>query len=282
VVEHGLARRLLQVSATTVNGRFERLGLVVLRDVTELRRLEAVRRDFVANVSHELRTPLTSIRALVETLETGTVDDPAMERDFLGRIVHEVERLTALVEDLMELARLESGRGVVRFEEADAAALLRTAGERLRPQVDRAGLELVYDLPEGLPAVLVERRRIEQVVINLVHNAIKFTPAGGTIAIAAHAEGEWLVVEVRDTGVGIAADEIERLFERFYKSDKARRSEGTGLGLAIARHIVQLHHGEISARSEPGRGATFTFTVPVATGREATALRPPAGPAAPA
>jgi two-component system phosphate regulon sensor histidine kinase PhoR len=281
VVEHGLNRRQLQVSGTTVAGKSERLGLVVLRDVTDLRRLEGMRREFVANVSHELRTPLTSIRALVETLQTGAVDDPAMERDFLGRIVQEVDRLTTLVEDLMDLARLESGRGVGRLEEAGSAELLHAAGERLGEQVERAGLELVYDLPESLPDVLVERRRIEQVMINLVHNAIKFTPPGGTITIAARQEGERVAVDVRDTGAGIASDEIERLFERFYKSDKARRSEGTGLGLAIAKHIIQAHRGEISVRSVPGKGATFTFTLPVATGREASAMRDLEGSSAP-
>ncbi len=281
VIEHGLNRRQLQVSGTTVTGKSERLGLVVLRDVTDLRRLEGVRRDFVANVSHELRTPLTSIRALVETLETGAVEDPEMEREFLGRIVQEVDRLTTLVEDLMDLARLESGRGVGRLEDAETANLLLTAGERLREQVERAGLELLYDLPESLPAVLVERRRIEQVVINLVHNAIKFTPPGGTITIAARQHGERIAVEVSDTGVGIAPDEVERLFERFYKSDKARRSDGTGLGLAIAKHIVQAHRGEISVRSQPGKGATFTFTLPVATSRVATAMRDPVESSAP-
>lgn len=282
VVEHGLRRRHLQISSTTVSGQSERLGLVVLRDISELRRLEGVRRDFVANVSHELRTPLTSIRALVETLESGAVDDPEMEREFLGRIVQEVDRLTALVEDLMDLARLESGRGVVRFAEEDPAEVLRTAGERLREQVTRARLELTYEVPEGLPTVLVDRRRIEQVVINLVHNAIKFTPPGGTITIAARQEGDRVVVDVRDTGIGIVPEEIDRLFERFYKSDKARRSDGSGLGLAIAKHIVQVHRGDISVASAPGQGSTFTFTLPVAASREATSLRLPLGPVAPA
>ncbi len=280
VVEHGLQRRQLQVSGTTVSGKSEQLGLVVLRDVTDLRRLEGVRREFVANVSHELRTPLTSIRALVETLESGAVDDPAMEREFLGRIVQEVDRLTTLVEDLMDLARLESGRGVGEREQVETGELMRIAGERLREQVDRAGVELDYDLPDGLPEVRVERRRIEQVVINLVHNAIKFTPPGGRITISARAEDEWVAVEVRDTGAGISADEIDRLFERFYKSDKARRSDGTGLGLAIAKHIVQAHGGEISVRSTPGEGAAFTFTLPVAANRAASAPQGPAAPSA--
>jgi two-component system phosphate regulon sensor histidine kinase PhoR len=280
-VEYGLRRRVLQATATTVTGKAERLGLVVLRDVTDLRRLEGIRRDFVANVSHELRTPLTSIRALVETLEAGAVDDPEMTQEFFQRIIQEVDRLNALVEDLMDLARLESGRGTMRFEEVATAELLRAAGERLREQVDRARLELAYELPDGLPPVLVERRRIEQVVLNLVHNAIKFTPRDGTITIAARRDDDRVTVEVRDTGVGIPEDEADRLFERFYKSDKARRSEGSGLGLAIAKHIVQAHRGEIGVTSTPGKGSVFTFTLLVATSQEATLLRDPAGPAAP-
>ena len=274
-VEHGLNRRMLQSMATTVAGQAEMLGLVVLRDITDLRRLEGVRREFVANVSHELRTPLTSIRALVETLQSGAVDDPAVTQEFLERIVHEVDRLTALVEDLMDLARLEAGRAAVRFETVPASDLLRTAGERLREQVARAQLDLSYDLPEVLPEVLVDRRRIEQVVLNLVHNAIKFTPAGGAITISARQDGDRVAVSVRDTGVGIARDELDRLFERFYKSDKARRSEGTGLGLAIAKHIVQAHGGDISVESEQGRGSVFGFTVLVAGSSEARDLRVP-------
>ncbi len=281
-VEHGLSRQVLQSTATTVAGKAEQLGLVVLRDITDLRRLEGVRRDFVANVSHELRTPLTSIRALVETLQAGAIDDPAVTDEFLSRIVHEVDRLTALVEDLMDLARLEAGRTPLRFEEHATAELLRAAGERLREQVDRAHLQLEYELPDALPPVFADRRRIEQVVLNLVHNAIKFTPPGGTITIAAGQAGEEMAIEVRDTGVGISSEEIERLFERFYKSDKARRSEGTGLGLAIAKHIVQTHRGEISVSSELGKGSTFRFTLPVATSRAARQLRDPVGPGAPA
>src|SRR5262249_34270273 len=142
--------------------------------------------------------------------------------------------------------------------------LIPGGAERLRPQVDRAGLRLVIDVPPDLPLVLADRARIEQVLINLIHNAIKFTPAG-TITVAARADGAVLHVSVEDTGVGIPEADLPRVFERFYKTDRARRSEGTGLGLAIAKHVVQAHGGTISVTSRPGQGATFEFTLPLVT-----------------
>src|SRR5680860_734973 len=259
-------------SASKVTGRSEFLGLVVLRDITEIRRLEGVRREFVANVSHELRTPLTSIRAIAETIESGTVEDAELTRELMRRIIGEIDRLTALVEDLLDLARLESGRSPLNLDRVRADELIRTAGERLRPQIERARLQLVFELPEGLPEVLVDRRQIEQVVINLVHNAIKFTPANGRITLSArHLDGR-VIVDVTDTGVGIPEVELPRLFERFYKSDKARRSEGTGLGLAIAKHIMQAHGGDVAVESRPGEGATFSFSLLVADSDDAVAL----------
>ena len=263
-VEYGIGRRVLDASAQAIDGARERLGLVVLRDVTELRRLEQVRREFVSNVSHELRTPLASIRALVETLETGAVDDPAMAADFFARIVGEVDRLAALVDELLDLARLESGRVALRVEEIAAADLIGRGVERLAPQIERARLELVVQVPPDLPPVQADRPRIEQVLLNLIHNAIKFTPPGGRITVSAVPAGDVLRVEVADTGIGISADELPRIFERFYKTDKARRSGGTGLGLAIAKHIVQAHGGTIWAESVPDQGATFFFTLPLA------------------
>jgi two-component system phosphate regulon sensor histidine kinase PhoR len=242
----------------------ERLGIVVVRDVTELRRLESIRREFVANVSHELRTPLASIKALVETLDAGAKDDPEVASSFFGQISHEVDRLTGLVDELLDLARIESGRITLKLESMSPATLITAGIERLRPQVDRAHLTMVNDVASRLPNVSADRTRVEQVLVNLVHNAIKFTPPGGTITVSARVERDQLAVAVADTGVGISAAELPRVFERFYKQDKARRSDGTGLGLAIAKHIVQAHGGAIRVESELGHGTTFTFTLPLA------------------
>ncbi len=270
-IELGFERRKVDAIAQPVIGDDNQLTLVVLRDQTELRRLEQVRREFVANVSHELRTPLASIRALVETLEVGAIEEPELAYDFLGRIVVEVDRLASLVDELLDLARLESGRVSLRLEPLSPADLLTHGAQRLLPQVDRARLTLDVDISPDLPDVLADRSRIEQVLLNLVHNAIKFTPPGGVISVRAEVQGEMLLVKVRDTGVGIGPEELPRLFERFYKTDKARRSDGTGLGLAIAKHIVMIHGGTIAARSTLDQGATFLFTLPIAATRTADA-----------
>jgi two-component system phosphate regulon sensor histidine kinase PhoR len=262
MIDYARTGRIFDAAAQPIDRGGEQLGIVVIRDVTELRRLETVRREFVANVSHELRTPLASIRSLVETLEAGAIDDPSVAGDFFGRVVSEVDRLTALVDELLDLARIESGRLMLRLERIDSKELVTAGGERLRPQIERAQLRLVIDVEPGLPPVMADRTRVEQVLVNLVHNAIKFTRPGGTIAVRARPEGDRLAISVADTGVGIAPLELTRVFERFFKSDRARRSDGTGLGLAIAKHIVQTHGGSIWATSEPGIGSTFTFTLP--------------------
>ena len=255
--------QMIEATARPVAGYRERYTIVTLRNVTELRRLESVRKEFVANVSHELRTPLASIRALVETLEAGAIDDPEVSDEFLGRIVGEIDRLTALVDDLLDLARLESARGQVYPEALDPRDLLTRASERLRPQTERARLLLRVEVAEGLPPALADRARVEQVVLNLVHNAIKFTPAGGSITVSGVEQDGMLEVAVADTGTGIPEGDLARVFERFYKTDRARRSEGTGLGLAIAKHIVQAHGGTITATSVPGQGTRFVFTLPI-------------------
>jgi two-component system, OmpR family, phosphate regulon sensor histidine kinase PhoR len=237
--------------------------VVVLQDMTELRRLEKVRRDFVANISHELRTPLASLKLLAETLESGGTDDPELTRDYLGRIGIEVDRLAQMVDELGELSLIETGQVRLEMERLNVSALVVRAVERLEAQAVRAGIRLEAVIPGDLPEPLGDRRRLEQVLVNLLHNAIKFTPEGGRVVVSAREDGEGVVVAVSDTGIGIAEDDLPRVFERFYKVDKSRSSRGTGLGLAIARHIVEAHHGTLRVESIEGKGSTFSFWLPL-------------------
>lgn len=258
-------RRALRAVAAPVRGVAGGPVLLVLQDLTEVRRLETARRDFVANISHELRTPLATVKALVETLEGGAIEDGPMARHFLGLMGEEVDHLTQLVRELLELSRIESGQ--VPLERAPTAplSLIAPAVARLRPQAERAAITLDAAEDAGLPTVLADPERVGQVLLNLLHNAIKFTPPGGRIAVMAERRGEEVAISVRDSGSGIAPDDLPRIFERFYKADKARSGGGTGLGLAIAKHLVQAHGGTLSARNNAdGPGATFTFTLPVA------------------
>jgi two-component system phosphate regulon sensor histidine kinase PhoR len=229
-----------------------------------------MRREFVANVSHELRTPLASIRLLVETLEAGAAQDAEVAASLFRQAVAEIDHLTGLVDELLDLARLESGHLVLQLDERDPGELLVRAADRLRPQSERAGVELRVASSAGIGLVRVDQGRIEQALLNLIHNAIKFTPAGGTITLSAEARGELVRLAVADTGVGIPAEELPRIFERFYKRDSARRSPGTGLGLAIAKHIAQAHGGAIGAESTPGHGTTIWIDLPLASATHPT------------
>jgi two-component system phosphate regulon sensor histidine kinase PhoR len=242
--------------------------VMVLQDQSQLRRLENARRDLVSNISHELRTPLAALRAIADTLRDGALDDPPAAERFLGRMETEVEAMTQMVEELLELSRIESGKAPLRLEPTTAAAIIEPVVERLRSPAERAGLQLRADVPAGLPLLLADAERARQALTNLVHNAIKFTPEGGKVTIRAYApagdEPAMARIEVRDSGVGVPAGELERIFERFYKADRARSGGGTGLGLAIAKHIVQGHGGRIWATSKEGKGSVLTFTLPIA------------------
>ncbi len=260
LVETGGAKRLVQASATPLA---EGQGcVVVLHDRTELRRLEKVRRDFVANISHELRTPLATLKLLSETLSLSEHEDTALVRDYLGRIEVEVDRLTQMVDELGELSLIETGQLVLERAPVKVAGLVRRAVERLQAQAERADLKVVVEVPAGIKEPCGDERRLEQVLVNLLHNAIKFTPPGGSISVVARDVDGEVQLAVSDTGVGVAREDLERIFERFYKADRSRSGSGTGLGLAIARHIVDLHGGRIWAESEAGRGSTFCFTIP--------------------
>lgn len=295
LLEIGLHRPQLQVKITLIEEDWGRGGeskerlqgrsvLVVLQDLTELSRLERVRRDFVANISHELRTPLASIKLMTETLYAVLEDDPQAARDFLNRIDTEIDSLTQLVRELLELSRIESGQIKLNLRATDLRQVVEQSAERLRAQAQRHGLQLLTETggEDSFPLALADPERVSQVLINLIHNAIKFTPYGGRITLIvekfrlppsplhenpnlARTEGDKLLLRVCDTGVGIPPEDLNRVFERFYKVDKARTGAeaGTGLGLAIAKHIIHAHGGEIWAESEFGHGSTFSFTIPI-------------------
>ncbi len=261
--EVGPSRRLLRIVAAPLRG--ERVGaLALLQDLTEVRRAETVRRDFIANVSHELRTPLASLKAVVETLEDGAIEDADVARSFLSKMHAEVDGMAHLVSELLELSRIESGQATLHVELQEVEGLEQEAARRLSAQAERSRLKLAVEVPPGLPMVAADGQRVQQVLMNLIHNAIKFTPPEGEITLRAHQEGAWIVLSVSDTGAGIPAEDLPRIFERFYKADRSRSNSGTGLGLAIAKHVVQAHGGRIWAESTEGEGSTFYFTLPVA------------------
>jgi len=247
---------------------------IIIEDLTELRRLERVRRDFIANVSHELRTPLASVRLLVETLEDAIDTDPEKAQVFVEKIETEVQYLTSLVSELLELSRIESGQADMVIEPIEAEKLVREAMARMLPLAQRHRVTLHTEIRQGSTLVAADSKQIGRVLINLVHNAIKFTPSGGIIVIGTKLEPGEQVQRffVRDTGVGIRSEELPRIFERFYKADRARSKAsfigpgggGGGLGLAIARHLVEAHGGRIEVESTLGQGSAFSFTIPVA------------------
>jgi two-component system phosphate regulon sensor histidine kinase PhoR len=237
--------------------------LLIFQDLTNIRRLETIRRDFISNISHELRTPLASLKALTETLLEGAFDDPPAARRFLQRMETEVDSLALMVQELLELSRIESGKVPLQLVPSTPYDLLISAADRLWLQAERSGLSIAIDCPEDLPAVLADPRRIEQVIVNLLHNAIKYSPSESEIILAAKQRDSMIEFSVTDSGIGIADDDLPRIFERFYKADRARSKAGTGLGLAISRHLVEAHSGKIWAESEEGRGSTFYFTLPV-------------------
>ena len=262
-LESNTAKRFLRVFAIPlINGKLNGI-LVMFQDLTELRALQTMRREFVGNVSHELRSPLAVIKAIVETLEEGAINDDSVARDFLTRVHGEVDRMTQMVAELTELSRIETGQAELKREPVNLNTLIEEVIARLNPQAERQKVALPTALRPDLPEVCVDRERMQQVIINLVHNAIKFTPPGGKAVISTETNADSVMVSVADTGIGIAREYLPRVFERFFKADKARSEGGTGLGLAIAKHIVQAHGGAIWADSQEGKGSTFSFSLPL-------------------
>jgi two-component system phosphate regulon sensor histidine kinase PhoR len=258
-------RQHLQVITTPIIGGGEWGALVVFHDLTDVKRVEQVRRDFVANVSHELRTPLASVKSVLETLQGGAIEDRRAAEDFLSRANAEVDRLAQMVEELLELSRIESGDVPLAQRPVDMGEILTEAVERVRPQADRQGLNLTCEVASDLPPIVGDAARLEQVTLNLLHNAVKFTSAGGYVEASVAFDGAAVIVKVHDTGVGIAPDDLPRVFERFYKADRSRGERGTGLGLAVVKHTVEAHGGTVAVESEPGQGSTFSFSIPVAS-----------------
>ncbi|MDY6834069.1 MAG: ATP-binding protein [Chloroflexota bacterium] len=249
------------VTVTPLRGKTD--CLVVLRDVTEQRRTEIVRRDFISNISHELRTPITSMVALAETLQDGAMEDHSVARSFLEKMVIEMDKLNQMVEELGELSRIESGIAPLRKSSIDITEVIVRVVARLEAQAERAGISLAMDLQKDLPQIVADTDRLEQVMVNLLHNAIKFTSPGGKVTVMAKQRERDLMISVSDTGCGVPATDLSRIFERFYKADKSRSGGGTGLGLAISKHLVQAHGGEIWVESIEGKGSTFSFYLPL-------------------
>jgi two-component system phosphate regulon sensor histidine kinase PhoR len=261
VVAFGQAQRWLQATAVPIEGAGAWAALAVFHDLTEVRRLDSMRRDFISNVSHELRTPLAGIRAAAETLQEGALDDKPAAAEFLGHIQRETDRMTQMVEELLELSRIESGAAPLRFAQLDVAALVNDTAKRFRRQAERVGLTITAEAPQSPLTIIGDVERLERALGNLVANAIKFTERGGSVTLRAEAEDDAVVISVRDTGIGIEPELRERVFERFYKADKGR-GDGTGLGLAIVKHIARAHEGSVSVESFPGRGSTFRMRLP--------------------
>jgi two-component system phosphate regulon sensor histidine kinase PhoR len=244
---------------------------LILEDVSELRRLQQIRAEFIDNLSHELRTPLTTISLLAETLareaDAPGVRVPTKMRDRIGKIEVETGHLVQMVNELLDLTRIETGGAIGLVDLIDPGVLATESMERLRLFADRQGVTLGSDVPKALPAIRGDESRLGQVLVNLLHNAVKFSPDGGRVTVRVRVIGTDVVTSVVDQGVGIPKAAQGRIFERFYKVDRARvRGEagGTGLGLAIARHVVEQHGGRIWVESEEGVGSTFSFAIPIA------------------
>jgi two-component system phosphate regulon sensor histidine kinase PhoR len=309
-----LSGRTLRLRVQPFEADGMRGSVLIIRDVTQLSMLERARRDMVANVSHELRTPLASVRLLVETLQSEP--PPAIAQRMLSQMAQEVDAVTQLVDELHELSQIESGRVALQLAPTALAPVVARVLERIRPQAERKMLHVSAQVADCLPPALMDSSRIGQVLLNLLHNAVKFTPQGGDVTIRAFvitigaeaqrvgyverrtpgasppaddrrraaapplarqgrptvdvpqplAPGDWMLVTVADSGIGIPAEDLPRIFERFYKVDRARtrNASGTGLGLAIAKHLIEGHGGSIWATSIEGAGSTFFFALPLA------------------
>lgn len=261
--ESVISKRFIRVIAVPLVDDSLTGALLLFQDLTELRGLQTMRRELIGNISHELRTPLAGIKAMLETLKEGAIEDKQAAADFLSRIEGEADRMTQMVSEITELSRIETGRAELRMTPLNLKLLVEEVAAQLNPLAQRHQVTITTDLVTDLPAGRGDKDRIRQALVNLVHNAIKFNHPGGSVTMSTKASGEFVIVSVSDTGVGIPEEELPHVFERFYKADRARTRGGSGLGLAIAKHIVQAHGGSIWAQSEEGQGSTFSFSLPI-------------------
>ena len=261
----GLDQRSLQVNAAALRDRKGKAtgAILVFHDLTRLKQLENTRREFVANVSHELRTPLSMIKGFVETLLDGAKDDPQIAARFLRTIEKHADRLTYLIEDLLTISRLESGQVVMNLQPTDISEVAARVCEDLAGRASDRNVKIRFSLPRPLRAY-ADGARLQQVFFNLIDNAIKYGRSPGEVIVSGRQSNGRVEVEIADDGPGIPPEACSRIFERFYRVDKARSREqgGTGLGLAIVKHIIQAHHGEVWVESEMDRGAQFHFNLP--------------------
>lgn len=266
VLREGTERVLHAYGTTLRDNRWNPIGvLIVFSDITRLRHLENVRRDFVANVSHELRTPITSIKGFIETLADGAIDNPADARRFLDILIRQADRLNAIFEDLLTLSRMEDGNDAdMRLEPGKVVAVVRSAVESLSKSAAERKINVVTKYSAD-PLIRLNANLLEQAVGNLLDNALKYGDEGGTVTVEVREEGTEVRISISDQGPGIEKQHLPRIFERFYRVDKARtrKAGGTGLGLAIVKHIAECHHGRAGVESTPGQGSTFTLTFPI-------------------
>jgi two-component system phosphate regulon sensor histidine kinase PhoR len=266
-LEIGAGRRFVRAVASPVAGPRPTGCVLLTQDLTELRSLQTMRRELIGNISHDLRTPLAGIKVMVETLRDGAFDDRPAAFDFLDRIDSETARLTRMLEELTELSRIETGKVELKKEPVDLNALIDDVIVQMAPLAERQGITLSVSHFQELPAVQADRERIRGALVNLVHNAVKFNRAGGHVKVATSSNPDSVIVSVIDDGVGISREDLPHVFERFYKSDKSRGGEGSGMGLAIAKHVIQIHGGQIHVESEDGKGSTFSFSLPLNLGK---------------